>query len=88
MYEDRNLLALLLTRYLRYSIVEGEEYDWPVLFLLLDNGLQISYHIPRELVELLNFKISKNKTNIWDNHTKEEKRNRIIKFIKEANFGN
>lgn len=83
-YEDRNLVVLLLLKLLKdrgfevgYRIDE-EEPEWPVVYANSPIIGQISWHIPRE--ELPDW-MEKGDLE-FDGHTNEEKNRRVREYIK------
>lgn len=78
-YFDRNQAVLALARLAKaQGLVVGvkEDPEWPILFIDLPTG-QVSWHIAKkELVgEWPEY------SGVWDNHTLEEKRERMKRFI-------
>lgn len=98
-YEDRNLLALLLCSEIELMDVDSEAGfwvclddnlpEWPVLMIRLPLLVQISYHMPRALIERwagagTHWCDSTQpcwEEHKWDGHTTEEKRQRIRDYF-------
>ena len=72
-YQNRNLFTYeLIAMALRHGYKAGiridpTEPEWPIAFIELPTG-QISYHLKQHDV-------------VWDDHTTEQKRLRILSFI-------
>lgn len=89
-YTERNLIVQLcayLTRFCPRTLwdawrgTDPTEPDWPVIYIKTPAG-QISYHMPREEL-LLNLPDMTGKDLYkWDEHTNEEKYERIKKLLK------
>ena len=86
-YSDRNQAAMLAAKLAAmqgYDIgwrVDPDEPDWPILFIELPPG-QVSWHIP--MAEALDHgaDIKGRPTEpVWDGHTLEGKRARILVFV-------
>jgi len=82
-YADRNRavqLAAALAAQLGYRVglgVDRDEFDWPVLFIDLPGGQQVSWHIARG--EILPGWDAYEGT--WDGHTDQEKATRIRRYV-------
>jgi hypothetical protein len=90
-YRERNLLALALAKHGRNVCfcwkVDPENEDWAIVYIDTSKG-QISYHVPRSMVELLlgqseEYRKNKNEP-VWDGHSDKEKNIRLQKWIFEG----
>ena len=71
LYFHRNLLFINLCLQLKERACWKPHYPgWPILFLELPTG-QISYHIPEDLLPLIEGKIPRNDEMTWDGHSSE-----------------
>lgn len=83
-YEDRNLVVLLLLKLLRdrgFEVgyrIDPEEPEWPVVYANSPNIGQISWHIPQK--DLPDW-IEEGELE-YNGHTNEEKNRRVREFIK------
>jgi hypothetical protein len=86
-YHDRNLLALALAEMalacgLPAAAGMGDEPGWPVLYVMLPGNTQVSYHLPDSgLVGEALRGLYDQPAIVWDGHSDEEKRQRLVAFI-------
>ena len=86
-YADRNRLAQLAGRLaqelgmdVRWG-VDPEEPAWPVLFIVLPDHMQVSWHIPEAGVLL-----DAPEGGRWDGHTDDEKAARIAAYVQGEEY--
>lgn len=82
-YFDRNQAAQLLARLAErcgWEVglrIDLNEPDWPILMVVLPNGKQMSWHLPKDEV-IGKWKVFEDE---WDGHDLDEKRQRMAGAI-------
>lgn len=85
-YYDRNL-AIQLAAYLAYRDgfnvgVRDRDSDWPIIQIELPTG-QITYHIPKDELLLLNERRFREPALPWDGHSLRVKQERIKQYLSQ-----
>lgn len=84
LYDHRNLLFIHLCVMTPWRAKWRPHYPgWPVLFLEMENGKQISYHVPDRFLPLFEKVIAKDKEEEYqyDGHTSEDVKSRMIDLL-------